>query len=215
LSACGLLADHQLDSDLSYGARIVAGRAAHLLDDPTEAAEHFRAAQQVAPDLEAGREAMWSELMCDVSLERSRARERFEELAASVRPGDAVEALRKATLEISLYLRIGRRVDLHAADAAAELIEEVSDLFARTGFRMVYSHALVLAAEYEKALAVVGQQTYDADTYYLPFVVPYIRLVEANALLGQGFLPEAAAASRLVNSGTIRTPDPFLEQSRY
>jgi ATP/maltotriose-dependent transcriptional regulator MalT len=154
-------------------------------------------AEASASDTHDLREAIWGQFLSASDLERDEAAsilERLERLVEDTPEG----RLQVATGRLSLAaLRGGVDDSLDHARSAEPLLAEAADPLARTSFMNCFADALIISANYQRALDVSSAAIDEIDTYRLEFAKPYVTLVRANAECG---LQNTRAAAELCAS---------------
>jgi LuxR family maltose regulon positive regulatory protein len=180
------------DPALAGRGLVVAGRAAHLSFADTYALELHRRAEQAASTPDDVREAIWGQFVCasDLELEEATAILRRLEKAVEATPDGQIQL---ATGHLSLGVHRGGIDDSIAhARAAESMLAQATDPLARTSFMNNFADALVVAARYKEALAVVDRELDELEKFRLRFASPYATLVRAAALCGCGNTDAAA-----------------------
>jgi ATP/maltotriose-dependent transcriptional regulator MalT len=180
------------DSELTFRALSVAGRAAHLASREQEALELYRQAEACAPTDGERRDALWGQLMCAAELELPEASSTLEELNAAVRPGDARDVVRSAAYTLSYQMHLGS-LELSSADMASELLGAVGDPIIASAFQAVYATALGLSARYQEAIEASTTLLATVRRYRFDFAVPYALCAAA---IGHAGLRQWRAAER-------------------
>lgn len=181
------------DSELTFRALSVAGRAAHLASREEEARSLYERAEAQASSSSERRDALWGQFMCAVDLELPEAHETYRALRAGVKYSDPRDAVRAAAYGLNYGLKMGT-VDLADADRAAELVGAVSDALIVSSFQSIYSVVLGLSARYSEALRVAEEFETTACEYRLEFAMPYALSAKALALAGLRRWAEAQKA---------------------
>ncbi len=171
------------DSQLTFRALSVAGRAAHLASREEEALELYRRAEAAASTDAGRRDALWGQLICAAELELPEATSTLRYLSEDVKLSDRREVVRAAAYTLSYQLRMGS-LDLSNADLAWQLLDAVDDPLIESSFQSVYSAALALSARYREALQVAAALLSTARRYRLDFAVPYALCASAMADAG-------------------------------
>ena len=171
------------DPELAFRAFSVAGRAAHLASREEDALELYRRAEAAASTDGERRDAMWGQLMCAVELELPDAGESLCALNVGVHLGEVREVVRSAACGLSYQTKHGV-LDLTDADAAAGLLEGVSDPLLVSSFQSTYSAVLGLVARYEDALEASAAFLATIERYRLDFARPYALCALALASAG-------------------------------
>jgi len=171
------------ESQLTFRALSVAGRAAHLASREEEALELYRRAEAAAATDAERRDALWGQLTCLIELEHPQAVSTLELLRAGVSFGDAREAVRAAGHRVYCQLRLGS-IELSEADRASQLLPAAEDPLVESSFQIAYSAALALAARYDEALEVAHALLDLARRFRLGFAMPYALGVAAVSHAG-------------------------------
>jgi DNA-binding CsgD family transcriptional regulator len=200
----------------AFRALMIAGRAAHVGSREDEALALFDCAEHAARSEEERRHAKWGQLTAAIDLELDRSLVLLDELKASAEAGlDETEALRQADKQLLLGLRFGSVKGLVGAKKVAELLPGVPDPFLRCSFGSMFSCALNLSAEYERALSVAESLVQDALTFRVEFAMPYGHLMSAAALAGLRRFQEAHDALSHAHAEAVRCTDLFAQQGTY
>ena len=157
---------------LEFRALSVGGRAAHLASREEDALALYERAEAAASSDGEIRDAKWGQLMCLVELERPEAERTLRDLEAGVRMVDVRDVVRAAASGLSFQVKLGD-LDLHDADLAATLLEQVADPLVVSSFQSTYSAVLGLVGRYEEALDVVQDFFETIESYRLDFATPY------------------------------------------
>lgn len=172
------------DPSLAPRALVVAGRAAHFSFDERRALDLHGRAEACASETQDLREAIWGQFLSASDLERDDASsilERLERLVEDTPEG----RLQVATGRLSLAaLRGGVDDSLDHARLTEPLLAEAADPLARTSFMNCFADALIISANYNRALDISSAAIAEIDTYRLEFAKPYVTLVRANAECG-------------------------------
>jgi ATP/maltotriose-dependent transcriptional regulator MalT len=180
------------DPNLAGRSLVVAGRAAHLSFADTYALELHHRAEQAASRPDDLREAIWGQFVSasDLELEEATTILRRLEKVVEATPDGQIQL---ATGHLSLGVHRGGIDDsLAHAHTAESMLAQATDPLARTSFMNNFADALVVAASYEAALAVVDRELDEVDKFRLRFATPYAKLVRAAALCGCGSTDAAA-----------------------
>jgi DNA-binding NarL/FixJ family response regulator len=172
------------ESDISFRALSVAGRAAHLASHEEDALQLYLRAERAAKTESERRDARWGQLVCLIDLQLPDAEPALVELSAGVSVGDAREVVRMAAYRTYIELRTAN-LTLDHADTAHRLIDAVGDPLVETSFLSGYSAALGIAARYEEAERAARQFQERAARYRLDFAIPYAQCALAIALAGR------------------------------
>ena len=171
------------ESDLTFRALCVGGRAAHIASREDEALELYRRAEATAPTQVAHRDALWGQLLCSIDLELPEATEKIRTLAAGVSRSNTREVIQATTYDLMYRSRFGN-LDLAGADSVYELVSNVDDPLIVSSFQSVYSFVLCLAARYRDALRVSEEFRATIERHRLDFAAPYALASAATALAG-------------------------------
>ncbi len=173
------------ESESTFRALSVAGRAAHLASREEEALALYERAESIASTELERRSARWGQVSALVDLERGEeALAGLEVLHASTPATSPLEIVRSATLSLGYQLKLGS-VSLEAADRAYELLGAVQDPISRSGFQSVYAAALALAARYDEALSIAADFLDTTERYRLEFARLYALCPAATAHAGR------------------------------
>ena len=183
---------------LEFRALSLAGRAAHLASREEDALALYQRAEAAASSDAEIRDAKWGQVMCLVELERPEAERTLRDLEAGVRMVDVRDVVRAAASGLSFQVKLGN-LDLHDADLAATLLQQVTDPLVVSSFQSTYSALLGLVGRYEEALEVVGDFFETIESYRLDFATPYALCAAslAEAGLRQWTSSEAKASRAL------------------
>jgi len=188
-ATAGLPRDHALRSLGHFRA----GQARNLMDDGRAALKHFKAAYETAQNSFDARNALWGEFTVASEIERPDAAALLDKFAAEGgRDGDAI--VREACGRFALASLDGHLTDaIEGLASAGELIERVRDPLIRATYWRSYAAALVLHANYRRALEVSERALDEAETFHLKFVRPHALVSSAAAKVG---LRQFASADR-------------------
>jgi LuxR family maltose regulon positive regulatory protein len=190
-------------------------RAAHVGSREEEALDLYRAAQRVAPDRAAAREALWGQVMCSSALEQPEARELLRELEDTVELGNPREIVRMVDKQLSVGFRFGFVRHLQDARRVAELVADLADPFARCSFRSMYAWALTLACDYSTALSEAEALVHDATEFRVDVALPYGHATAAASLAGLKRFDEASERVEQARYEARRCNDTNGEQNAY
>jgi ATP/maltotriose-dependent transcriptional regulator MalT len=190
------------ESDLTFRALCVAGRAAHLAWREEEALDLYKRAEGVARSGAERRDALWGQVMCAVELALPEAAATLDHLWAGVRISDPRDLVRASANKLRYQIGVGA-LDLSDADLAWELIDAVNDPLIESSFQSVYSNVLSYAARYDDAREVSSRLLLTTRRYHLDFALPYALYSGALAEAGirnwnesERLLAEGIAAAR-------------------
>jgi LuxR family maltose regulon positive regulatory protein len=172
------------DHPLCSLGHLRAGQARSFMDDGWGALEHFKAAYETAQNSFDARNALWGQFVVASEIELPDAAVFLERLAAEgKRDSDAI--VREACGHFALALLEGHLPDaIEELESAGELIERVRDPLIRASFWRSYASALVLHAEYRRALDLLERALCEAETFHLKFVRPHALVSSAAARIG-------------------------------
>ncbi len=199
-SARGLAtqAARSLVGDLAARAHLVAGRSAHLTDNPSRSGHHADLAAAAAETVETLEGALWLRYLSALEQEAPDLTERVEEFRAAAQSG-LKQSLMVAAAELGGALIEGGLPE--ALDNARDVLALASrgvDPIAHTGFLSVYSGALLLNGRYEEALEHLDALTTLAVGNAIAFAIPYAQIERAKALIGlRRFAPATRTLSLL------------------
>jgi ATP/maltotriose-dependent transcriptional regulator MalT len=171
------------ESELTFRALCVAGRAAHLASREEEGLSLYERAEAVASSEVERRDALWGQLMCELELELPQAHDSYRALRAEVKSSDPREIVRAATYGMAYGLKVGT-LDLTEGDRAFELLDATLDGLVISSFQSIYSQALGLSARYAESLQVADEFLATANEYRLDFATPYALSSKALASTG-------------------------------
>jgi len=171
--------------ELSVRALLVAGFAAHIGSREEEGLELFERAERSARTEADRLQARWGQLYCAIELNAPDTAPMLDRLSAEVDASNPREAVRLAGVGLFYQLKIGSRLELTGADAAAKLLELVGDPLIESGFLNIYSYSLALSARYEDADRAVASLLALARRHRLDFVYPFTLSVSACAAGGR------------------------------
>lgn len=200
------------DPNLAGRGLVVAGRAAHLSFADRYALELHRRAERAASTPDDVREAIWGQFVCasDLELEEATTILRRLEKVVDATPDGQIQL---ATGHLALGVHRGGIDDSIAhARAAESMLAQATDPLARTSFMNNFADALVVAASYEAALAVVDRELDELEKFRLRFATPYATLVRAAALCGCGNI-DAAADLCAATLDDYESPDAYIRLS--
>jgi LuxR family maltose regulon positive regulatory protein len=194
---------------LSSRAQLVAARAASFLSRPEDAYERATLAFNGSADPRVRSDAAWARINIAYELERHDLNLLLDEFMAAA--GDSYDE-RTRVLNGGLF---SRQLDgcisdgLISADEILSLAEKVSDPMPRTSFYTAQATALVAAARYEEAMAVIEACLAYAAMARLDFVLPVAHLVRGAALSGvRDFEGSEQAFREVARRGA---GDPYVE----
>jgi LuxR family maltose regulon positive regulatory protein len=170
------------ETQLTFRALSVAGRAAHLATREEDARELYRRAEALSQTETDRNDALWGQLMCEIELELPEATETLAALPASDL-GDPRDRVRAAALRLN-YQQHFRSLDLSEADVAYELMGTFADPLVESSFLSAYSTGLALSSRYEEAVESAHALLRIANRYRLDFAVPYALCWSAMAYTG-------------------------------
>ncbi|HJQ49659.1 MAG TPA: LuxR C-terminal-related transcriptional regulator [Gaiellaceae bacterium] len=177
-------ASGSLEGDLIARAHLVAGRSAHLMDQPSRTGRHADLAAATAATAETREGALWLRHLQAIEQEAPDLIERLEEFRAAAQRGAkqslmiAAAELGGALIEGGLLKAIDNARDVLALDPSG------ADPIAHTSFLSVFGGALLINGRYEEALEHMNALTTLAVTNAIPFAVPYAQIQSAKALIG-------------------------------
>jgi ATP/maltotriose-dependent transcriptional regulator MalT len=204
---------HQFDQARSHAQRLISklpiedhrlSRALHRmgqighLDDHYDDAVSFlssaRATAQTAHDLRA---ALWSQFITVADHgDQKKAREILAELNEVPNP-NVDDMLRLSQAELHLAARWGGvEAELKRQTGSLSLVDNSVDPVVRTGFLQTYGTALVLASDYDGAIAIAHRQVAEAERSGLKWVRPPALELRAAAEWGLREFDRAAASLR-------------------
>jgi LuxR family maltose regulon positive regulatory protein len=199
------------ESDVTFRALCVAGRAAHMASREEEAVELYRIAQAAAPTDAARRDAQWSEAVCLIDLEAPEALDVLTELRSKRIRSDPTDRIRSAGTTLAFQLKFGP-LDLTEADDAFELLDAVRDPMLQTSFLSIYGGNLAASARYADALAVSSLLLDLARRLRVDFAVPFAHCTSASALAGLRNWQYAEEHTRRALNVARTTRDVYAEQ---
>jgi ATP/maltotriose-dependent transcriptional regulator MalT len=199
------------DGDLEFRALCIAGRAAHLASLEIEALELFREAEVAASTPGEVRDAKWGQVICLVDLERPQVESPLRALQAEVTMTDARDVVRAAAYGLSFQVKLGS-LDLHDADIAVRLLDQVADPLVVSSFQSVYAYVLGLSCRYEEAVATSHAFMQTIDKYRLDFATPYALCVASLAEAGLRQWRSAASKAQEAFAIAERARDGHAQQ---
>ena len=172
------------DSVLKARAWFRAGLSAYHENRSDSALTHHRAALEHALRREERMHAVWGLLTATLELEQD-AQPWLDELEAAA-VDDPISRVRLANARLGSGYRFGRiREALNDGEAVWPLLERVDDGMVTSAFLNSYAVCLVLAAEYERAIAVVQREMAVIEEYGLTFAVPHALASKIAANVGR------------------------------
>jgi ATP/maltotriose-dependent transcriptional regulator MalT len=199
-----LQAAQGLESDLAGRAHLVAGRAAHLRDQPKLTEAHADAAAALAKDAETREEVIWLRLLCAIDRETTDVAGRLEDFIRLASP-ESKQQLMAAAGRLGMAViegELGEAIE-HAAVALAAAAVDV-DPVAHTGLLSIYSYVLRMVARYERSLRATEALASVAENWGIAFALRYAKINKAAAHVG---LRRFALAERLLSSLERETRD--------
>jgi LuxR family maltose regulon positive regulatory protein len=173
-----------------------AGQAAHFQDNASLARSHYGRALAAATSVVERRHALWGSFNLAAETESATASSyltRFEAAGAM----DAEAKLRSLCGRVGLAVRRG---DVHAPIEAAlanlDLLSQVADPLARSGFLNALTHCLNIAGRYEEAHDLARREIADAKAHRVSFALPHAVLQIAVAQIGMRRLRDARREMR-------------------
>lgn len=200
-----------VEGDLAARAHLVAARAAHLGNWPSERDEHLKRAENMAQDSRTRADALWLKFASAAAEARPEAPsllERFEDLSV----GAYDQELRIAEAHIHLGLVEGpldERMSL--AEINMSVFESASDPYAKSSLLNIYANALSAQGRYSDALKAADREFVLAEEYGLDFVHLYVLINKARALTGLRRFAEAKRALSEVDRHLRTTFDPYVD----
>jgi ATP/maltotriose-dependent transcriptional regulator MalT len=185
------------ESDLTFRALCVAGRAAHLAWREEEALELYRRAEVVASSETERRDALWGQVMCAVDLGLPEVAAMLDQLWEGVRISDPRDFVRASANKLRYQIGVGV-LDLSEADLAWELIDAVHDPLIESSFQSVYANVLSYATRYDDAREVAFRLLSTIRGYHLDFALPYALY---SASLAEAGIREWRESQRLLTEG--------------
>lgn len=177
-------AARSLEGDLAARAHLVAGRAAHLAEQPEVAESHAQSAATFARVQRTREDALFIRFLAGIGSESLDLRDRLNRFKRYAQPG-VHQSMRFAGGDLSLADFDGgleRAID--AARCALTLATDGDDPIAHTGLLSTYGYALILNSRYDESLAQVDALTRVAETCGLEFPINYAHMLRAKALTG-------------------------------
>ena len=199
-SARGLAtqAARSLVGDLAARAHLVAGRSAHLTDNPSRSGHHADLAAAAAETVETLEGALWLRYLSALEQEAPDLTERVEEFRAAAQSGLKQSLMVAAAALGGALIEGGLPEALDNARDVLALASRGVDPIAHTGFLSVYSGALLLNGRYEEALEHLDALTTLAVGNAIAFAIPYAQIERAKALIGlRRFAPATRTLSLL------------------
>jgi LuxR family maltose regulon positive regulatory protein len=204
---------HQFDQARSHAQRLVSklpvedhrlsralhrmGQIGHLDDRYDDAVSFLNSARKTAQTPHDLRAALWSQFITVADHgDQERARDILAELN-EVPNANVDDLLRLSQGELHLAARWGGvNVELRKQTGSLSLVGSSVDPVVRTGFLQTYGTALVLAADYEEAIAVAHRQVGEAETSGLKWVRPPALELRGAAEWGLREFDRAASSLR-------------------
>lgn len=163
----------------------VAGRAAHLDNQESEALRFFKAAMEHAHSDEEQCEASWGCLLSADAFENDQDLRAVLKQFLDRLPDNADDVLRGSNARLMVAFAVGEVVEAleYALDAAAAL-DHAQDPLIRTSFLNAVSRALSLQARYAEGQSFADRLLTDARDAKLDFVLPHAYVAASVALIG-------------------------------
>jgi LuxR family maltose regulon positive regulatory protein len=182
----------QADRSIATRALSIAGRAAHLVNREQDALSHFHAAGELAEDDRERHHAAWGALLAAQDLESDDELRVVLDTFLKYGTDSADDAVRAAQAQLAMGLtKHGLSGVIEPALAALRTFRDSADPLAVTSLLNSLSRSLSLAARYEEAEQLAGEELDLATAANLQFVVPFGHLAHATALVGLGRYREA------------------------
>jgi LuxR family maltose regulon positive regulatory protein len=180
---------HEFDQARSHAQRLISelsvedhrlsralhrmGQIGHLDDHYTDAVSFLSSAQAAAHTAHDLRAALWSQFITVADHgDQERARQILDELKL-VPDATVDDLLRLSQGELHLAARWGGvEAELKKQTGSLSLLENSVDPVVRTGFLQTYGTALVLAANYDRAITIAHRQIREAESSGLEWVRP-------------------------------------------
>lgn len=200
-----------VEGDLTARAHLVAARAAHLGNWPSERDEHLESAANTAREPRTQADALWLKFASAAAEARPEAPillERFEDLSV----GAYDQELRIAEAHVHLGLVEGpldERMSL--AELNMSVFESATDPYAKSSLLNIYSNALSAQGRYADALKAADREFMLAEEYGLDFVHLYALINKARALTGLRRFAEAKRALAEIERHLRRAFDPYVD----
>jgi LuxR family maltose regulon positive regulatory protein len=204
---------HEFDQARSHAQRLISelsvddhrlsralhrmGQIGHLDDHYTDAVSFLSSAQAAAHTAHDLRAALWSQFITVADHgDQERAREILDELKL-VPDATVDDVLRLSQGELHLAARWGGvQAELKKQTGSVSLLENSVDPVVRTGFLQTYGTALVLAANYDRAITIAHRQVREAESSGLEWVRPPALELRGSAEWGLRQFNKAALSLR-------------------
>ena len=171
--------------DAAARAFLVAGSAAHLLDDRSATRANCEVAEALATSLETKVRAQWIQFASAIDGHDADALTIFDRIqgVGDKRPEHALR-VHNGKAVIALDIECNARVASRECEIAIGMLPNVRDPLMRTTFLHIYAHVLVAVGEYERALDVAERQIVEAESSGLEFARDHSLLSCLGALIG-------------------------------
>ncbi|MGH2972282.1 MAG: LuxR C-terminal-related transcriptional regulator, partial [Gaiellaceae bacterium] len=192
--ALGEEAAQGLTGDLGARALLVAARAAHLRDNPTDVSRLCSLGVARAEGAAARVESLWIAFASALEHAPADAAKILEQLRAE-RYSGSVHRFRLAVGEGTRLAQAGGVTKaIQNLTRARELMTTIRDPFARTNLLHHFAYTLILSARYAEALAIANDALQEGREAGLEFVVDHALIRQAGACNGMRRLGGARSA---------------------
>ena len=203
-----------LKGDLAARAHLLAARAAHLGNRPSERDRHLESANRLAAGRETISNLHWLRFASATAEERPESEALLEEFERATPPGHNRD-VRVAEAYIHLGLTQGRlEARVQQAELNISVLDDVRDPYAKSSLLNIYSNALSALGRYEDALNATARGCALADEYGLEFVAHYALINRARALTGLRRFAQAKRALSEVERRLRLFDDPYVDCQR-
>lgn len=200
-----------LEGDLAARAHLVAARAAHLGNWPSERDIQLEAAESRVEDTPTSADLIWLKFSAALAEERPEAQVLLNEFsAAGVGPFE--RELRVAEAHIHLGLVEGRLDErMNLAELNMSVFDSANDAYAKSSLMNIYANALSAQGRYDEALSAADREFTLAEEYGLEFVRRYALINKARSLVGLRRFAEAKRALAEVERHLQSAFDPYVD----
>lgn len=192
------------DAFLASKAYLTAARAAHLREDGPAVTSNVQRTLELAPDAQTRARALWIAFLHALEQQELRTESLLDDLSEAL-GANPEDTLRRECARGLIEVEIGDpKQALAICEKAYGLLTRVRDPLLRTNFRNLYSFATIVRADYQRTLALCGEQLAEAESSGLDFVTDHALLSRAAALIG---LRKLGEAQRTLNEVQRRMDD--------
>jgi DNA-binding CsgD family transcriptional regulator len=202
------------ESEHTFRALCIAGRAAHLASHEEQALELFRRAAAAASSEDERRDALWGASACLIDLEDPGAEAAVTSLTEGISYGQPRDVVRSAVHRLYFQMRFGS-LDLDDADDAYSILPALSDPLVQSSFLTGYAAALALVARYDDARLVTAELVEAVQRYRLRLALPYALCASAMAQAGLREWKVAEDHAQTAQSLARESRDRHVEQLSY